>query len=266
MCVENPLKSLISEMVTSELEEITARTGPRTGAFYFPPEAVEQIVTIALKTKEEMDSGILPKDETRKVKVTIPSPISGDSYVFPVWLYWDSRERASAWLLPYKGGGKGKVGINLAQVENPAHLRSIIRHELVHGFDPQLFSTLNKTSANPKRKAYWKSAHEKKAILHQMLLDMANAAQRIAERVDQGYSPELSLAKTWLAKPELLIRHVGKIRPGFEDIILLYKTDKYIQGQEWLRQLYKGAFDITRSYLEPAVEKRQKQLASQKNI
>lgn len=247
---EKLLESLINEI----LDELTARPGPRTGAFYFPPELIDSIANQAIKRYQEIKAGIKP--DVLKTKVVVPSPITGKPYKVPVWYYWDpgaGKEAGS--MTPYDRGTKGKVSLNVAYAYDLPFLRSIVYHELVHLFDPQLMKGItpdNAEAANDTTKdEYWQSPREKKAFLHQTISEMDLLAKKLAARVAQGHAPETVLAKSMQKKPWMLVRHALNVNPELRKIIKDYEKD-----QEFMKGLYKAAYDIMVAVVEPSLQPR----------
>jgi len=252
------LKEYITELVTSlvesELREVSARSGPRTGGYEYDPQIIANIANQAYMFRKQTEGGLNSssaaiKKEALKTKVipyVIKDPISGKNKKIMFHFFWDNKTTSTGYYQPYKGLG-GKIAVNTAQADaTTPWFRSIIAHELSHYFDREL---QDKTNRDSEHDEYYSSRNEQMAFGHQVIFEITGIAQGIVDDIKKGKEISVSFAKSLIKKPHVLLANLMSRDSTFKKLV----SNIAEKNQEWVKMIYKSCFDIAQNILQPAV-------------
>lgn len=245
------LKTLITELA---IREITARTGPRTGAFALDPQVINAMVDAGKSYHSRvLQSGTFKtlKPKPEKHVFSLKNPVTGKPTRISATYFWDNDGKLTAWFQPHQMAQGGRIYFNLSRVPPSTDwtwFRSIIAHELTHLFDKQ--SMEKAAASDAEGQDYYQAPREKKAYLHQFIYEMTVLARSIADDITSGKDSARLLAQTLIKKPQYLIRNVIN-----RDANLRGTLEFYIDDKEFMKQMLKAAFDITRGIIEPVMPK-----------
>lgn len=256
----NFLESIIVSLVESEIEEATARVGPRTGAFEFHPNDLRGLARLLMSARNEIvnqiHSGRWNSDLALDATVSILSPIDNSEKVFPVAFVWNDVDSPGQVRIA-KNLEIVDMVINLSKVENIRDGLNIIVHELTHVFDKQVKGytskiPVDKMSPEERDEHYWKSPMEMKAFLHQ-LIDGAkhiigDLLNLLPSEVAKDYLKKLEKNPLLLKK---LMEDGWSSEPGTELFSMGFFMKKLEKNPAFEKALHKALFDIVQAYVVP---------------
>jgi hypothetical protein len=246
------LKSFIVEIVQQQLNEITARTGPRTGGFEFDSAVKNRIYLQAVKAKQELQAKA--KEQTDKIfrieldrmsRFKIKDPVTGEYvYIFFQFFLDTNKKAPTGWYDP----ATNIIGLNVVDLDYDLWFKSSIPHELTHFFNIKHFKA-DLTTDDEDFEKYALQPHEKSAFLGGTLVSaMEMEAEKIAKEIKSKSQVAKKLGENLAAKPYRLYERLRN-QKIFSRLINIYMKDPQL-----LRSLNKAAYDITQKNIVPALQ------------
>lgn len=243
---KNLLESYINQIVKNSIKEITARKGPRTGGFEFDDVTVDHILNLAKKYAIELRNDPQRNSRQIKEKVSVRSPISDKTYKIPFVFYWNAADKTTGLFLPY-ASGRGKISINVAQINDESWVKATIAHELAHAFDMKFWKGIeDRSKEDYSEKEYFNQPREKLAFLNTFIQAMKDYAKEIAANVKSGSKVDKLLAKNIIARPWRLYERLGK------ETKFKYTLNHYLDNHpDFIKKINVAAYDIVQGFLVP---------------
>ena len=246
------LKSFIAEIVQQQLNEITARTGSRTGGFEFDSAVKNRIYQQAVKAKQELQAKAKAQTDKifrieldRKSRFKIKDPVTGEYvYIFFQFFLDTNKKAPTGWYDPTTK----VIGLNVVDLDYDLWFKSSIPHELTHFFNIEHFK-VDLTTDDEDYEKYALRPHEKSAFLGGTLVSaMEMEAEKIAKEIKSKSQVAKKLGENLAAKPHRLYERLRN-QKIFSRLINIYMEDP-----QMLRSLNKAAYDIIQKNIVPALE------------
>jgi len=246
------LKSFIVEIVQQQLNEITARTGPRTGGFEFDPAVKNRIYLKAVEANKELQL----KKQARKKKIVkinhdqmsrfkIKDPITGEYFYIFFQFFLDTNKKApTGWYDP----NTNVIGLNVADLTYDLWFKATIPHELTHFFNLKHFH-IDSVVGDEDFEKYALQPHEKSAFVGGTLISaMEIEAKKVAKEIKSKSEIAQRLGENLVARPYRLYERLRN-QELFSRLINLYRNDPKL-----LKSLNKAAYDMVQQIIVPALQ------------
>lgn len=226
------------------LAEISARTGPRTGAFSLDSGIINHVYTLAAKYYEEFKKN--PKFKQQTEIVVMKNPINGKPTRIPFVYVYMPKETATGWFKPNKNSTSGRVYLNVANYSTDPWFKTVINHELTHLFDKAVTGSAAWDAA---AEDYFASPREKFAFLHQFIAGIQEYSMEVKKDIEAGKPSSILLAQTLTKKPQYLLRNLVNRDTQLRNIL-----GWYIDDVEFMKKLMTACFYAIQNNIIPAVQ------------